>query len=119
MAHWIKIEVITPDKLEMRRIARLCNCSIADAFLAFFRFYSWADEVTDTGHIPALTAEDIDHYAERPGFGSALADVGWISFSDAGGTISNWDRHNGESAKKRCISAERKRLWRENSDEKP
>ena len=37
MAIWIKVETHTPDKAEIRHIARLCHCTKAEAFLAFFR----------------------------------------------------------------------------------
>ncbi len=55
MANWIKIETYTPDKAELRQIARLCNCTKADAFLAFFRIYVWLDEQTEDGHVEFFT----------------------------------------------------------------
>ena len=48
MGKWIKIETHTPDKAEIRHIARLCDCTKADAFLAFFRVFVWLDELTTT-----------------------------------------------------------------------
>ena len=56
MAKWIKIETHTPDKAEMRHIARICRCSKADAFLAFFRVFVWLDEQTEDGHVAYFTA---------------------------------------------------------------
>ena len=115
MAKWIKIETHTPDKAEIRHIARLCGCTKAEAFLAFFRVFVWLDEETDDGHVAFFTPEDADEIADLPGFGAALQEVGWILFGPTGAVVSNWDRHNGQSAKRRCLDAERKRAVRNRS----
>ncbi len=112
MAKWIKIETHTPDKAEIRHIARRCHCTKAEAFLAFFRVYVWLDEQTDDGLVDFFTPEDADDLAGLPGFGEALQDVGWITFGPAGAVVANWDRHNGQSAKRRGLDAERKRAVR-------
>ena len=112
MAKWIKIETHTPDKAEIRHIARRCHCTKAEAFLAFFRLFVWLDEQTDDGHVEFFTPEDADDLAGLPGFGDALQEVRWITFSPGGAVVSNWDRHNGQSAKRRCMDAERKRAVR-------
>ena len=112
MAKWIKIETHTPDKTEIRHIARRCHCTKAEAFLAFFRVFVWLDEQTDDGHVEFFTPEDADDLAGLPGFGEALQEVRWITFSPGGAVVSNWDRHNGQSAKRRCMDAERKRAVR-------
>ena len=112
MATWIKVETHTPDKAEIRHIARLCGCTRAEAFLAFFRVFVWLDEQTDDGHVDFFTPEDADEIGGLEGFGAALQEVGWITFGRAGAVVSNWDRHNGQSAKRRCLDAERKRAVR-------
>ena len=113
MANWIKIETHTPNKAEIRHIARLCHCSQAEAFLAFFRVLVWLDEQTEDGHVDFFTAEDADDIAGVRGIGAALAEVRWITFSPGGAVVANWDRHNGQSAKRRCLDAERSRRLRE------
>ena len=115
MAKWIKIETHTPDKAEIRHAARLCHCSQAEAFLAFFRVWAWLDEQTDDGRVEFFTAEDADDIAGLSGFGAALAEVRWIMFGPGGAVVANWDRHNGQSAKRRCLDAERKRVVRKES----
>ena len=75
MARWIKIETHTPDKAELRHFARLCRCTKAEAFLAFFRVFAWLDEQTDDGQVDFFTAEDADEIADLPGFGAALQEV--------------------------------------------
>ena len=109
MAKWIKIETHTPDKAELRHIARLCNCTKAEAFLAFFRLFVWLDEQTEDGHVDFFTTADADDIAGLKGFGEALQEVRWVLFSASGAVVSKWDRHNGQSAKRRILDAERKR----------
>ena len=109
MAKWIKIETHTPDKAEIRHIARLCHCTKAEAFLAFFRVFVWLDEQSDDGHVEFFTPADADEIAGLKGFGEALQEVRWILFGPTGAVVSNRERHNGQSAKRRCLDAERKR----------
>ena len=113
MAKWIKVETHTPDKAELRQIARLCHCSKAEAFLAFFRVFVWLDEQTEDGHVDYFTLNDADDIGGLTGLGNALETVRWITFSPGGAVVANWERHNGKSAKKRIIEAERARRYRE------
>ena len=112
MSHWIKIEVSTPDKPEIRAAARMCNCSKQRAFLAFFELWSYFDHHTATGFIAGVTIDDLDDIAHLSGFGQAMEQVGWVSQSETGITISNWERHNGESAKKRALNQKRNQKYR-------
>lgn len=109
---WLKIEITTPYKPEITQISRLCSCSKADAFLAFFKFMAWADSITEDGFIEFLTEEDCDDHAGLKGFGKAFATVKWIDFRNGGAYINNFDRHNGQSAKRRTLDTERKRKER-------
>lgn len=113
MAKWIKIETHTPDKTELRHVARRCECTRAEAFLAFFRLFVWLDEQTEDGQVEFFTAADADEIAGLPGFGEALQEVRWLTFGPTGAVVANWDRHNGESAKKRCLAAERIKRYRQ------
>ena len=113
MAKWIKVETHTPDKAELRQIARLCHCSKAEAFLAFFRVFVWLDEQTEDGHVDYFTLNDADDIGGLTGLGNALETVRWITFSPGGAVVANWERNNGKSAKKRIIEAERSRRYRE------
>ena len=115
MAKWIKVKNHTPDKAELRHIEHRCQISKAEAFLAFFRVFVWLDEQTDDGHVEYFTEGDADEIAGLAGFGTALAEVRWITFGPTGAVVANWDRHNGKSAKRRCLDAERKRAVRKQS----
>jgi len=106
---WLKVETVTPDKPEIFTIANHCGCTIGDAFLAWFRFYAWADTVTDDGFVKFLCPKMADSRGGLTGLGDALQDVGWITYSQGGAQIHNYERHNGKSAKKRFMDCERKR----------
>lgn len=110
---WLKVEAHTPDKPEIRQIARACRVSAGDAFAAWFRLWAWLDSVTADGHLDFLIPADCDEIARLPGIGKALREVGWIEFDAGGGAIvMNWGLHNGKSAKKRAVDAARQNDYR-------
>ena len=48
---WIKIDVDTPSKPAIVRLANDCGVSRGDAFLAWFDLYAWLDEQTADGRL--------------------------------------------------------------------
>ena len=113
---WIKVEKTTPDKIEMRQIARACAVSLGVAFAAWFRLWCYLDSHTADGEVKNLTPADCDDVARLPGIGNALSvdgGCGWIVFHATGASIVNWDRHNGKSAKKRAMTNRRVSRWRD------
>lgn len=110
---WIKIDVDTPNKPAIVRLANDCGVSRGDAFLAFFRLYSWLDEQTADGTLYA-DAEEVDAIARLPGTATILARSGWLTFYPDGRlTVTNWQEHNGQSAKRRAMDARRQNECRE------
>ena len=102
---WIKIDVDTPNKRAIVRLACDCRVSRGDAFLAFFRLYSWLDEQTADGVLYA-DADEVDAVARLEGTAASLANSGWLAFSPDGRlTVTNWQEHNGQSAKRRAMNA--------------
>jgi len=69
------------------------------------------------GTAPAITPKWVDRYVGRTGFADAMIKARWISFSDDGVTFPAFERHNGESAKRRGEAAIRQRLSRKNRDD--
>jgi len=109
---WIKIDVDTPNKPAIVRLANDCGCTRGDAFLAFFRLYSWLDEQTADGTLCA-DPEEVDAVARLPGTAASLAASGWLTFSGATLTVTNWQEHNGHSAKARALHAKRQNEYKE------
>jgi hypothetical protein len=112
---WIKIEKSTPDKPEIFEMADILNID-PDAVLGkLVRVWAWLDSNSENGHIKSVTSVLINRLTMSQGFAEAMRTVGW--FDDE--SIPNFDRHLGESAKKRAKDAERKRKSRTLSEECP
>lgn len=105
--HWIKVRKGLNDSPKMIALSKLCGCTRERAFDAWFRLYSYFDSVTVDGDVDYFGPEDADRVAQLEGFGNALAAIGWLSFREVGCTIVDWQKHNGNSAKKRLLTNER------------
>jgi hypothetical protein len=104
---WIKLEAVTPDKPEIYGISERLGCSHGDAFLACVRLWIWADQQSLKGDAIAVTKAAIDRIGGLPEFTEALADVGWLKDKNGRVTIPNFERHNGQTAKDRALTAKR------------
>ena len=74
--------------------------------------WEWAEDVTENGMIPGITAADVSVAAGVSGIGEALVGVGWLLETDEAVVLPNWDRHNGEPSKRCAADALRKRVLR-------
>ena len=79
----------------------------------FMDWIDWADEETTDGFIDGMTVDQIDTVVNYENFGRALLLVDWIKEDNRGLYIVNFDRHNGESAKKRALDQRRQAVMRE------
>ena len=110
---WIKLEKNTPDKPEIFEMAEILAID-PDAVLGkLIRVWCWVDSNSSDGHIKSVTPVLIDRLTMSQGFADAMKTVGWLDEN----SIPNFDRHLGESAKKRAKDAERKRKSRTSSEE--
>jgi len=99
---WIKIQNVTLDKPEVYQIADQLSLD-PDAVLGkLLRVWIWADTQTYDGTM-SVPYSQIDRMTNAQGFAEALESVGWLS--DDGFT--NFDRHNGATAKSRSMTAKR------------
>jgi len=104
---WIKILKATPDKPEVIRIASDLGLDRDSVVGKLIRVWSWFDDQTASGNVPGVTPEFLDDYVRAPGFSSAMEKVGWLTLSKSGLTMPNFAAHNGESSKKRALTAKR------------
>ena len=113
---WIKVESATPNKPEVLRVARILHINKDEAFGKLMRFWMWCDENSVDGHVDGIVSTDVDAVVGCDGFSEALKVVGWLEFDDDKEiiTISNFERHNGETAKKRGLKTKRQKRYREN-----
>jgi len=112
---WIKLRTNLhgdPAVIAMARALR------EDAFTIVGRLHAlwaWADQHTDDGQLPYTVLDDINDVVKKRGFAEQMVRVGWLQHrpDEPGVTIPLWDRHNGRSAKKRCLDSEAQRRKRE------
>jgi len=104
---WIKVEIATPDKPEIVKLASLLGIDQDSAFGKCVRFWMWADQQTRNGNDLSVTTIFIDRLVALPGFAENLKKVGWLAGEDLTLRIPNFDRHNGKSGKTRALTRNR------------
>ena len=116
--NWIKVEHVTPDKPEVRKLARLLNVTPDDAFGKVVRFWMWADENCVDGVVDGIVSTDVDDIVRQEGFSKSLEAVGWLRCDDKNERVEipNHGHHNGETAKSRASKNKRQAKWRKNVD---
>lgn len=113
---WVKVEHVTPDKPEVWRMADILSID-ADAVVGkLLRVWIWADQQTVSGHAASVTKSLLNRVAGVTGFAEAMLQVGWLSESEAGVEFTNFCRHNGQTAKTRALSKNRKQVHRSRHD---
>ncbi|HDK7323743.1 TPA: hypothetical protein PTW02_004283 [Cronobacter sakazakii] len=110
-SNWIKLEVITPDKPEIFRLAEILDIDPDAALGKAIRFWIWTDQQTIDGNAKcnavSVTKNAIDRVTFMRGFADALIQVGWLVETDGALSIPNFERHNGKSSKNRALTNER------------
>jgi len=93
------------------RVARLCDLTDAtEAAIIGGLYWLWAtaDQHTEDGIMPGLTLRQIDRKTGIQGFGAGLCAISWVADHPEGIRLVNFEEHNGKSAKRRCMDAQRK-----------
>lgn len=119
---WLKLEITTPDKPEIFELASRLMIDDNDTVLGkVIRVWLWFDQHTEEGHAPRVTKMFLDRVTGVKGFCDALVAVGWMEESGDKISLPKFDRHNGETAKRRAENNRRKarsRAKSQNSDDK-
>lgn len=110
-ASWIKVEVITPDKPEVFQLSEVLELD-PDAVLGkLVRLWAWADQQTIDGNAKcnavSVTKNAIDRIAFVTGFADAMLGIGWLAYEGEILVFPNFERHNGNSSKKRALTNSR------------
>lgn len=114
-ADWIKVENTTPEKPEIKNMARELGISKEAVCGHLLRVWIWADQQSIDGNAISVTASDIDDVARMPGMASALRNVRWLEGEDGAMSFPKFTRHNTEPAKKRALAKDRQQTFRERS----
>lgn len=104
---WIKYDVSTSDKPEVWEIATALDIDPDAVVGKLLRVWAWFDSQTENGNAPSVTKALLDRRVGVTGFVNAMIAAGWMSESDGDISVPNFDRHNGQTAKKRCLTAKR------------
>jgi hypothetical protein len=116
---WIKIEHWTQDKPEVFVMADSLGID-PDAVLGkLVRIWVWADQQTIDGNAGSVTLSLLDRLSGVTGFAKAMLVAGWLRQVGDGVQFVNFDRHNGETAKKRALTARRVDKHRAGNAKKP
>jgi hypothetical protein len=104
---WIKFDTSTSDKPEVWSMA--CELGIdPDAVVGkLLRVWTWFDDHTEKGNAPIVTRALLDRRVGVTGFVTAMINAGWMSETDGVLSVPNFDRHNGQTAKNRVLTAVR------------
>ena len=105
--NWIKFEKLTLEKPEVYQMAaklKLDNHGVVGRLLIV---WSWFDDHTEDGTAPESVIPMLDSKTCK-GFIQAMKDVRWLSIEGGQVSITNYEKHNGASSKKRASAASRK-----------
>lgn len=115
---WIKVQSTLPESPKVFRLARLLGVGRMEALGYAVRWFCWLDSHCAEGSTE-LTARDVDALLGMIGITRAFCALGW-AFVDENGYVFvvDFDKHNGENAKKRAETQSRVAAHRERSAEK-
>lgn len=108
MTDWIKMRSNLWDDPRVSRLCDLTNQTEATIIGGLYWLWATADQHTENGCMPGLTLRQIDRKTSIADFGKSLCDVGWLADDPQGVVILRFEEHNGTSAKRRCMEAQRK-----------
>lgn len=115
---WIKFEISTPDKPEVWAIADDLDIDPDAVVGKLLRVWTWFDQQTEKGNAPSVTKKLLDRSVGVPGFCDSLVKVGWLGDDGKTITATNFDRHNGKTAKERALTAKRVAKFKKNDNAK-
>ena len=108
---WFKLEHATVDKPEIFQIAEALNIDPETVLTKIVRVWIWFDQHSIDGTAPVTLTALLNRAAGVTGFTKAMEDVGWLEKIKIKGKdflfLPNFERHVGESAKKRALTARR------------
>ena len=114
MADWLKIGIDFPDKPEHFVVADFLGIEVDSAVVLALRWLRWLDQHTEDG-CTGLSGRLVDAVMKQKGYADALVACGWAALDEHGDVCAvNFSRHNGETAKKRALNANRVKKARSN-----
>lgn len=117
---WIKMEVNLPMKPEVLAMSAATGLHPDTIVGKCFRLWSWFDQHTQEGNAAGVTLVTLGYALgngdDTSNFIKAMVDVGWLFHDEHGVALPNFDRHNGQTAKARALTAKRVAKHKEKSN---
>lgn len=104
---WLKVEETTPEKPEILVMSGLLGLDPEIVFTKCFKLWRWASNSSVDGVIENVQPDLLDSLFHCPGFSQALLKVGWLQIRSGSLIIPRFDRHLGQSSKRRALTAKR------------
>lgn len=114
---WIKMETTLHEKPEVIQIAAELGMDRYSVVGRLHRLWSWFNAQSRDGHAKGVTDVFVDELLSCDGFARMLRKVDWLEVRSGSLLVPHFNRHNGESAKKRAVQNERKRRERKSRSE--
>lgn len=116
---WIKMRTDLADDPSVLFISSATSTDEYSVVGRLHKIWAWADRHTTDGFIPKASAAWVDKLVSFDGFAKAACDAGWMVLCEDGIRLPNFERHNGETAKKRCLTAKRVARFEKKKAERP
>lgn len=107
MSHWIKMRKDLRGDPAVILLRAQLGLTSRETIGLLHEFWSWADSNVVDGEAQGLTPELLDLMMEAPGFSVAMEKVRWLTTTPTGISIPNFERHLGNGAKRRSLTAAR------------
>jgi uncharacterized small protein (DUF1192 family) len=72
-----------------------------------WKVWAWADQHCADCNAVSVTTNVLDRITSTPGFAEAMRKVGWLEGREGALSFPHFDRHNGQTAKKRALTKNR------------
>lgn len=112
---WIKVQTNLRDNPKVAMLAEEIGIHPTHALGLLVVFWSWADRHLISGNAHGVTEKFIDDIVDTPGFAAALRKIGWLAGENPNLVLPNFEEHNGQTAKKRALTARRNAAMRSRS----
>jgi hypothetical protein len=109
---WFPIRTDLWDDPRVVRMAFLLKATRAAVVGACQRTWALANLYTTDGRLVGYTAETLDVAVELPGWSEAMAAVGWLLLESEAVIVPDFEKFNGQGAKRRAQQRERMRSVR-------
>lgn len=115
---WIKVDTTLVNKPKVVQISRILKKKREETLGFLIKFWCLVDGLTEDGFLPGYDRVAVDDLVGLKGFAKALQVVDWLDFNDDGCVVARYEKHNGNSAKKRAEGALRKARFVRNQSNK-